>query len=216
LKYPLHSLLVRHGRGCVKCAANGVTTQDIVDTCPIQDLIVRSRSGKKKGGKAKKVKVENEEGKVVGEIKEDDEGHVEVDVKPEVKKEIGERNKVKEEEEVGVEDEVKQTKRPTRASKRARAPVKEEESSSGSDYSDNQEEDEEEEFKPKRPKMQRNSSSTLSDTLPKLKKSISSSPTKKQGNKKGAMTHSVDRDEAEMSGRVWKDVGEGAMHGMDG
>ena len=180
-------------------------------------MIVRSRSGKKKGGggKAKKVKVENEEGKVVGEIKEDEEGHVEVDVKPEVKKEIGERNKVKEEEEeVGVEDEVKQTKRPSRASKRAA--VKQEESS-GSDYSE-EEEDEEEEFKPaprsaKRPKLKRNSSSTLSDSMVKTKKTAST-PTKK--GKKGGMTHSVDRDEAEMSGRVWKDVGEGAMHGMDG
>ncbi|GEM12604.1 base-excision DNA repair protein [Rhodotorula toruloides] len=49
LKYPLHSLLVRHGRGCVRCAANGVTTMDFVEMCPIDHLVKRVK-GKYKGG----------------------------------------------------------------------------------------------------------------------------------------------------------------------
>lgn len=45
LKYGLHSLLVRHGRGCEKCAANGVTSMDFVDRCPINGLVTRSLGG---------------------------------------------------------------------------------------------------------------------------------------------------------------------------
>ncbi|GAA5903056.1 endonuclease III domain-containing protein [Sporobolomyces salmoneus] len=198
LKYPLHSLLVRHGRGCVSCAANGVTTQDFVETCPIEDLIVRSRNGKKKGAAKKKVKVENEEGKIVGTVKEDEEGEVEIDVKEEVKNEIGERNQpVKEEEGVDVEEEVKQTKRPTRRNAKRATTVKDESSS-------------EEEEKPaaKRPRVKRNPSSTLDEALPKSKRGAAT-----QKKTKG-MEHSVDRDEAEMSGRAWERQ-EGTMHGLD-
>ena len=107
---------MRHGRGCVKCAANGVTTQDIVDHCPIEDLIVRGKNGKKRAVGKKKVKVEDEEGKVVGTVKEDEEGEVKIEVKKEVKEEIGERNKNGVKKEVDVEEEVTQSKRPTRRS----------------------------------------------------------------------------------------------------
>ncbi|GAA5996529.1 hypothetical protein JCM5350_001125 [Sporobolomyces pararoseus] len=211
LKYPLHSLLVRHGRGCVKCAANGVTTQDIVDHCPIEDLIVRGKNGKKRAGGKKRVKVEDEEGKVVGTVKEDEEGEVKIEVKQEVKEEIGERNKNGVKKEVDVEEEVTQSKRPTRRSAKRGVQVKDETSSE-------EEEEEEEEVKPasKRPRIKRNSSSTLSDTLPKSKRATTtSSATKKNSTKKG-MEHSVDRDEAEMSGRAWENGPAGAMHGLDG
>ncbi|GAA5955679.1 hypothetical protein JCM3765_001819 [Sporobolomyces pararoseus] len=210
LKYPLHSLLVRHGRGCIKCAANGVTTQDIVDHCPIEDLIVRGKNGKKRVGGKKKVKVENEEGKVVGTVKEDEEGEVKIEVKDEAREEIGERNKDGVKEEVDVEEEITQSKRPTRRSTKRGIKVK--------DGTSSEEEEEEEEVKPasKRPRIKRNSSSTLSDTLPKSKMATASSATKKKSTKKNGMEHSVDRDEAEMSGRAWENGPAGAMHGLDG
>ncbi|KAM0754212.1 DNA glycosylase [Meredithblackwellia eburnea MCA 4105] len=50
LKYGLHSLLVRHGRGCVKCSADGKTSMDFVDRCPIEHLVKKSVwKGKGKG-----------------------------------------------------------------------------------------------------------------------------------------------------------------------
>ncbi|GAA5992951.1 hypothetical protein JCM10908_000767 [Rhodotorula pacifica] len=70
LKYPLHSLLVRHGRGCVRCAANGVTTQDFVETCPI-DHLVRRKKGKYTTPTKKtstKAVVKNEDGETVGHV----------------------------------------------------------------------------------------------------------------------------------------------------
>uniref|UniRef100_A0A0K3CMX1 FGENESH: predicted gene_13.9 protein n=1 Tax=Rhodotorula toruloides TaxID=5286 RepID=A0A0K3CMX1_RHOTO len=62
LKYPLHSLLVRHGRGCVRCAANGVTTMDFVETCPIDHLVKRVKGKYKGGGGGAKGKAKVEEG----------------------------------------------------------------------------------------------------------------------------------------------------------
>ncbi|KPV71983.1 uncharacterized protein RHOBADRAFT_39732 [Rhodotorula graminis WP1] len=47
LKYALHCLIVSHGRGCDRCAA-GSTSQDFVDTCPI-DHLVRRTKGKATG-----------------------------------------------------------------------------------------------------------------------------------------------------------------------
>ena len=68
LKYPLHSLLVRHGRGCVRCAANGVTTQDFVDECPI-DHLVRRKKGKYTSPTKKRQAVKTEEGgETVGHV----------------------------------------------------------------------------------------------------------------------------------------------------
>ncbi|GAA5891677.1 hypothetical protein JCM8208_007365 [Rhodotorula glutinis] len=42
LKYALHCLIVSHGRGCDRCAA-GSTSQDFVDTCPIDHLVRRTK-----------------------------------------------------------------------------------------------------------------------------------------------------------------------------
>ncbi|GAA5866087.1 hypothetical protein JCM3774_000021 [Rhodotorula dairenensis] len=69
LKYPLHSLLVRHGRGCVRCAANGVTTQDFVDECPI-DHLVKRKKGKYTSSTSTKHKgvVKSEQGETVGHV----------------------------------------------------------------------------------------------------------------------------------------------------
>ncbi|GAA5962299.1 hypothetical protein JCM8115_004286 [Rhodotorula mucilaginosa] len=68
LKYPLHSLLVRHGRGCVRCAANGVTTQDFVDECPI-DHLVRRKKGKYTSPTKQRKAVKTEEGgETVGHV----------------------------------------------------------------------------------------------------------------------------------------------------
>ncbi|GAA5907466.1 hypothetical protein JCM5296_006915 [Sporobolomyces johnsonii] len=141
LKYPLHSLLVRHGRGCVKCAANGVTSMDFVETCPIEHLVRRGRGkGGKKAGKAKQEEVKNDEGEVVGEAVAKEEGDG-VEFKPladaprveekRIKEEVhlGERNdagKLREEQEEGatVEQEIQQTTtRRTRAKRPAAAIV---------------------------------------------------------------------------------------------
>ncbi|MCZ6920018.1 MAG: hypothetical protein O7C60_07535, partial [Rickettsia endosymbiont of Ixodes persulcatus] len=172
------------------------------DTKPITTLQKKTK---------KEVKVENEDGQVVGVVKEDEEGKVEVDVKEEEEEKVGKRNRAVQDEnedgEVAVEEEVNQTKRPTRVSKRASSKVKYEE----------EDEDDDEDVKPrtKRPRISRNSSSTLSESLPQTKKGgRASTAHDKKG--KSAMSHSVDRDEAEMSGRVWKDLGEGTMHGLDG
>ncbi|KAL8293097.1 hypothetical protein RQP46_000791 [Phenoliferia psychrophenolica] len=70
LKYGLHSLLVRHGRGCEKCAANGVTSMDFVDRCPIDALVTRSLGGVKA---TKKPKGKKGKGKGKGKAKEEDE-----------------------------------------------------------------------------------------------------------------------------------------------
>ncbi|GAA6008509.1 hypothetical protein JCM11491_004503 [Sporobolomyces phaffii] len=228
LKYPLHSLLVRHGRGCVKCAANGVTTQDIVDTCPIDDLIVRGRGGRKAAAKHK-VKVETEDGKVVGSVEEGRDGDFKVDVKEDVAGEVGERNKVgKRGRGTKIEDEVNQTTRPSRASKRAaaaNAKVKDEAMTSSSE--EVEDDDGEDDFKPEpetttktikattRPRVKRTSSSNLSDTLPKAKRGRTTPKKQVRKIKAEEDEHSVDRDEAEMSGRAWKSA-EGTMHGLDG
>lgn len=71
----------------MRCAANGVTTQDFVETCPI-DHLVRRKKGKYAGGGGKKaaagVAVKTEEGKLVGHATTaDDEGDGEGDVKKE-------------------------------------------------------------------------------------------------------------------------------------
>jgi endonuclease III len=55
-KFGLHVAFVEHGRGCVKCSANGNVTMCFVDTCNINHLVSRSSGGKSAGkGKAKGV-----------------------------------------------------------------------------------------------------------------------------------------------------------------
>lgn len=68
LKYPLHSLLVRHGRGCVRCAANGVTTQDFVDECPIDHLVRRKKGKYTTPTKQRKAVKTEEGGETVGHV----------------------------------------------------------------------------------------------------------------------------------------------------
>lgn len=88
LKYPLHSLLVRHGRGCFKCSANGVTSMDTFDgACPIRDLVgargkSKSKSKGKKGGK--KAKDNDDEDDVEAAVEKADQAEEE-DLKQEVK-----------------------------------------------------------------------------------------------------------------------------------
>lgn len=49
LKYPLHQLLIRHGKVCPRCrAATGEKSADWADGCPIEHLV--TRHGAKKGG----------------------------------------------------------------------------------------------------------------------------------------------------------------------
>lgn len=83
LKYPLHSLLVRHGRGCVKCSANGVTSMDHVEECPISDLIgARGKSKSKSKPKKANNSVDKEDlGYVVEKADEEDEKMLKNEVK---------------------------------------------------------------------------------------------------------------------------------------
>ncbi|KAK4698738.1 endonuclease III, partial [Phenoliferia sp. Uapishka_3] len=72
LKYGLHSLLVRHGRGCEKCAANGVTSMDHVDHCPINSLVTRSLAGSPKKPKPKSRKGTKGKGKATKDDSDED------------------------------------------------------------------------------------------------------------------------------------------------
>lgn len=56
LKYSLHQLFVRHGRGCRKCSSNGVVSMDFVAECALEAVGVTRLPVKKR--KAKKVKKE--------------------------------------------------------------------------------------------------------------------------------------------------------------
>ncbi|SCZ94708.1 BZ3500_MvSof-1268-A1-R1_Chr12-3g04060 [Microbotryum saponariae] len=80
LKYGLHSLLVRHGRGCEKCSAKGVTSMDFIEWCPLKELIgSRGRKGKMEEGEGVgavvlKVESENENEVVETKVEEGKEG----------------------------------------------------------------------------------------------------------------------------------------------
>lgn len=55
LKYPLHQLLIRHGKTCPRCrAATGEGSEDWDKGCPIEHLV--TRTGKRKSGKEGMVK----------------------------------------------------------------------------------------------------------------------------------------------------------------
>ncbi|GAA5962939.1 hypothetical protein JCM21900_005350 [Sporobolomyces salmonicolor] len=212
LKYPLHSLLVRHGRGCVKCAAKGVTSMDFVETCPIEHLVRggRGKAGKEKS-KGKKEEVKNEEGEIVGEVIAKEEGDG-IEFKPlpnapveekKIKEEVqlGKRNDagtlLEEQEMATVEHEIQQTTRRTRA-KRPAAVV---------DHGDH---------KPtpiKRTHRTATRPSTVSSVLPRSKPASSRTRSAQKGER------SVDRDEVEMGGQPWGDarmLPDGAIHGLDG
>lgn len=224
LKYPLHSLIVRHGRGCVRCAANGVTTQDFVDTCPIDHLVRRAK------GKGKRVPVKDAQGETVGTAVPDDglkEGS-KVEFEPladaaeervkNAREELGEKKS----EAVKLEDETGQpavegaevaspVKRSTRTTRAKWGAVKKEESDDGLS-------DEEEEEKPAPAKRSRKAAPTTEEkpltrsTRGRAGPASSKASTAKAQPKKArkaAGEASVNRDEAEMGGQVY------TMHGLD-
>ncbi|GAA6006083.1 uncharacterized protein JCM10292_006542 [Rhodotorula paludigena] len=223
LKYPLHSLIVRHGRGCVRCAANGVTTQDFVDTCPIDHLVRRAK------GKGKRVPVKDAQGETVGTALPD--GAAKEGAKAEfepladaaeeriekAREELGEKkgDAVKLEDETGqpardgaeVASSVNRSTRKTRAKRGA---VKKEES--------DEEELSEAEEKPAPAKRARKAAPTTEEKpltrstrgragLASSKASTAKAQPKKA--RKAAGEASVNRDEAEMGGQVY------TMHGLD-
>ncbi|KAI9839706.1 MAG: hypothetical protein M1837_002053 [Sclerophora amabilis] len=82
LKYPLHQLMIRHGKTCPRCrAATGVGSEDWAKGCPIDHLVTRRE--KKKGGyggivkkktsKSKKNKKEEDRDELTEEEEELDE-----------------------------------------------------------------------------------------------------------------------------------------------
>ncbi|BGP43258.1 hypothetical protein JCM10450v2_007403 [Rhodotorula kratochvilovae] len=208
LKYPLHSLLVRHGRGCVRCAANGVTTQDFVDTCPIEALVRRTK------GKGVRKPVKSAKGETVGVAKDEGDGAVfeplEDAAEDRVKEELGSKKgeAVKPEDEDGQpaadEGEDKPTPRAARA-KRGRAAAPKTEGGAESDAP------------PKRARQTARGDAALEEEKPLAAARLagrggftsSKTSTLSAKGKKSAVAHSVNRDEAEMSGRPY------TMHGME-
>ncbi|GAA5840485.1 hypothetical protein JCM11251_007599 [Rhodosporidiobolus azoricus] len=234
LKYPLHSLLVRHGRGCVKCSANGVTSQDFVDTCPIAHLVSKSGGKKKPKGTAKKgaeaedeVPVKDEEGHVIGTASVSTTKptfHPLADAPIKAEEELGSKahEAVKLEDEVGggATSSPRRSSRPKR--KAADAKRVKEEDGSESDLTDldedEQQEAEEEDYKPAKrarrtlsPSKQKQGKSTTKKAGGRSTKPAVSPNGGKKG-KGGKDGSSVDRDEAEMSGRAWI---KGEMHGLE-
>ncbi|GAA5844895.1 hypothetical protein JCM11251_004664 [Rhodosporidiobolus azoricus] len=234
LKYPLHSLLVRHGRGCVKCSANGVTSQDFVDTCPIAHLVSKSGGKKKQRATTKKgvaeeeeVPVKDEEGHVIGTasgLLDKPTFHPLADAPIKAENELGSKahEAVKLEDEVGggAASSPRRSSRPKR--KAAGAERVKEEDGSESDLTDLDEEDqeveEEEDYKAaKRPRRTSSPSKQKQSKLTAKKAGGRStkpavSPRRGKKGKDREDGSSVDRDEAEMSGRAWK---EGEMHGLE-
>ena len=105
LKFPLHTLLVLHGRSCENCSAGGIVASEkkraIKESdCPLRSLLTESEGGglkKKKGakgtakgtGKGKKRKVESdesEEEEAISSEEEDDQDSDEEEKKPKLKK----------------------------------------------------------------------------------------------------------------------------------
>ena len=62
LKYPLHQLMIRHGKTCPRCrAATGTTSDGWEDGCPIDHLV--KRTGKRKDGTLKRTKRQEQDSK---------------------------------------------------------------------------------------------------------------------------------------------------------
>ncbi|GAA5985614.1 hypothetical protein JCM11641_004992 [Rhodosporidiobolus odoratus] len=221
LKYPLHSLLVRHGRGCVKCSANGVTSQDFVNTCPIEHLVHKkkgqgSKKGKRKAadmvaeGDEEEVPVKDDEGHIVGSASACPDKKPVFHTRPDVTQEQIETVGVAADKPVKLEDDLgllptnstDSPRRSTRSRTVTAKRVKYEERSSSVE-----EESEEEKPKPKQGKPQRSLSSRAKAT----KRSVAAAGNLPKA-KARADESSVDRDEAEMSGRIWVT---GEMHGME-
>ncbi|GAA6040469.1 hypothetical protein JCM8097_004564 [Rhodosporidiobolus ruineniae] len=242
LKYPLHSLLVRHGRGCVKCSANGVTSQDFVDTCPIEGLVKGGKRGKGRGARGKKraagqeeeegedeeheVPVKDEDGRVVGTAsaaagaKGDKAAFHPLDDAP---VELGKtaHDAVKLEDEVGGAGGASPaSSRARRSTRSKRVKYEDAGSSAEDDESSAAEEDadeEEDDFKPpmKRARKTAPQLASLKKALPASKRSASGGRGGKAKKVKAEDGSSVDRDEAEMSGRGWKEAPRVEMHGLE-
>jgi len=74
LKYPLHQLLIRHGKSCPRCRANtGEGSAKWDEGCPIEHLV--QRTGGRKDGGASPVKKKKSKGK---KVVSDDESEVEL------------------------------------------------------------------------------------------------------------------------------------------
>ncbi|BGP19725.1 hypothetical protein JCM10213_004401 [Rhodosporidiobolus nylandii] len=221
LKYPLHSLLVRHGRGCVKCSANGVTTQDFVDTCPIEHLV--SKGGRKKragGGKKGKaaakaeddedeVPVKDEQGHVVGtasaSVDKTPAFHPLSDAPEQLDLGAASHDPVKLEDEIGLPSPPASTSSPLRRSTRARTSGSKRAKYEDPDSEEEEDEPEEEEVKPVRSPAKRQRKLKAGEARA-IKRGVAEGKVKKENGS------SVDRDEAEMSGRGWVS---GEMHGLE-
>ncbi|GAA6056372.1 hypothetical protein JCM3770_005975 [Rhodotorula araucariae] len=206
LKYPLHSLLVRHGRGCVRCAANGVTTQDFVDTCPIEALVRRTK------GKAIRKPVKGVKGDIVGVAEVIGDGQtvfepLEDAAEERAKEELGSMKgrAVKLEDEEGQPaangDEEKLSPRAARAKRGRLGSAKSEEGNGAGPPV-------------KRSRRVTRDQAAVQKEEPPLEGRLIgrgglTSPTSSAASKKGSVVHSVDRDEAEMSGQLY------TMHGME-
>ncbi|KAI9823448.1 MAG: hypothetical protein M1832_002459 [Thelocarpon impressellum] len=78
LKYPLHQLMIRHGKTCPRCrAATGENSADWDKGCPIDHLI--ARTGKRKGGAGASSKKRAKKGKRGSESEESEESDEEAD-----------------------------------------------------------------------------------------------------------------------------------------
>ncbi|KAL0489747.1 ROS1 [Acrasis kona] len=88
LKYPLHILLIRHGKTCNLCAANGKPQFDSLGECPIKQYIVqqdkpsKSKKGKKRTKKQQKEEEEEEEAEDYETEEEKDESNVDEKKQP--------------------------------------------------------------------------------------------------------------------------------------
>ncbi|GAA6022432.1 hypothetical protein JCM10207_004391 [Rhodosporidiobolus poonsookiae] len=231
LKYPLHSLLVRHGRGCVKCSANGVTTQDFVDTCPIEHLVgakgKKSRGVKGKGKKGAAVKeeegdevpVKDAAGRVVGTAasaspsKPSAVFHPLPDAPEESKHDLGAANHdaVKLEDELGLGGGPVERASMPRRSMRGKRVKYEETDGSESDGDGAYDDEDSEDVKPAPRKRARKAPVPAKEKPLTSRARVTKRGTKAVEGKGATDGSSVDRDEAEMSGRGWQ----GTMHGLE-
>ncbi|KAI9760614.1 MAG: hypothetical protein M4579_001583 [Chaenotheca gracillima] len=86
LKYPLHQLMIRHGKTCPRCrAATGISSENWAKGCPIDHLVTRTES--KKGGagaSGKGKKRKSKKGKEEASDEEESEMELEDDTEEEV------------------------------------------------------------------------------------------------------------------------------------
>ncbi|GAA93745.1 uncharacterized protein L969DRAFT_70399 [Mixia osmundae IAM 14324] len=90
LKYPLHSLLIHHGRSCKNCSANGVLTEEpVVESCPLRPFLHGKRpkdyqdDAPGEAGKSDKMRDEDRHPTVPSLLKT--EGNIQAKIEPELK-----------------------------------------------------------------------------------------------------------------------------------